>query len=166
MAKNNKRFTATSISGKNKPTREHNISGKNKPTSGYNITDYRIKKPAWQIAIIDNDSRWGLQNLINKEKCDNIFTHLKDRETMTWEEIEKQSGGRNKGTNNHYIKRTDLCKEAIQRLEALEIDDTNRLFSLRAQGKIRIWGVRQANVLKILWFDPKHEVCPSPKKHS
>ena len=103
---------------------------------------------------------------MNNENCKNILTHLKDRETMTWAEIESQSGGRNKGTNNHAIEVDKLSPKAQKRLAELGLDDIGKLFSLRAQGKIRIWGVRQANVLKILWFDPKHEVCPSPKKHS
>ncbi len=35
-----------------------------------------------------------------------------------------------------------------------------------ANGKQRIWGIKDRNILKVLWWDPDHEVCPSLKKYT
>jgi hypothetical protein len=38
-------------------------------------------------------------------------------------------------------------------------------FSLRINSPARVWGIRDEYVLRVLWRDPRHEVCPSKKKH-
>jgi len=40
------------------------------------------------------------------------------------------------------------------------------LYSLRLSGKLRLWGVRDRSVLQLLWYDPEHQVCPSPLKNT
>lgn len=76
---------------------------------------------------------------------------------MTWNEILKASGGKaqGKGNNNHDIFRSYLKKEAQQRLSDLRrFADT--LFSLRLDNCTRIYGVRESNCLRIVFFDPFH----------
>ena len=41
-----------------------------------------------------------------------------------------------------------------------------RLVLRRISGPGRVWGIREEHVLDLLWWDPRHEVCPSPKKHT
>ena len=36
-----------------------------------------------------------------------------------------------------------------------------RLFSVRLTGRIRLWGLRDVSILRVLWWDPEHTVCPS-----
>jgi hypothetical protein len=88
---------------------------------------------------------------------------MQNFETMTWHEILKASGGRSNGNNNHEIPISDLCSDARKRLEELNLDDTDSIFSLRLAGKQRIFGIKEKRVLKIIWFDPDHSVCPSNK---
>jgi hypothetical protein len=52
---------------------------------------------------------------------------------------------------------------AQKRAKELEWDDSE-LFSLRLEGKLRLWGRRGGAILYLLWFDPEHLVCPSRKK--
>lgn len=87
-----------------------------------------------------------------------VMGSLKSYETMTWSEIE--------GRRNHFIKLSDCVKEARDRLQELQHDDVDELFSLRITGAERVFGIREMSVLSILWWDPGHQVCPSPKKHT
>jgi hypothetical protein len=43
-------------------------------------------------------------------------------------------------------------------------DEQARLFSLRITGKMRLWGIRDIETLRVLWWDPQHSVCPPLKK--
>jgi hypothetical protein len=78
---------------------------------------------------------------------------------MTWAEIKKAK------KQNHTIAVKQLCKAARDRVDALRlgIDD---VFSLRVSGAERIIGVRDRQYLKILWWDPDHQVCPAELKNT
>jgi hypothetical protein len=70
------------------------------------------------------------------------------------------------GRNNHRVSVEILCKEARDRLSELKLDDVDELLSLRLTGAQRIWGILEHNVVSLLWWDPNHQVCPSPKKYT
>ena len=82
-------------------------------------------------------------------------------EALTWNEILVRDHDR-----NHRIETWKLCKDARDRLADLKLEDVEELVSLRLSGTERIWGVLEHNVLSILWWDPFHDVYPSPKKHT
>jgi hypothetical protein len=65
--------------------------------------------------------------------------------------------------NSHMVQVSQLCKDAQDRLAALHLDDLEQLLSLRLTGAKRVWGVLEHNVVTLLWWDPKHLVCPSLK---
>jgi hypothetical protein len=83
---------------------------------------------------------------------------LKDFEGMLWSEIQ--------GDRHHPIPITHICKDAKKRLAEIGKDDYQDLFSFSLSGKERLWGVRQLEAFYILWWDPLHSVCPSPKKYT
>ncbi len=68
----------------------------------------------------------------------------------------------------HQVAVADICKEGQNRLNELRRDDIDPLYSLRLDAKKRLWGVfdSSAGVLRILWWDPTHKVCPSPLRHT
>jgi hypothetical protein len=96
------------------------------------------------------------ENIFWKE----VFPKLKDFESMSWNELEKQTHGKEGKSKHHSVSIYDLDPEAQKRLEILQLDDIDKLFSLRLTGKIRIWGIRVRSFLKILWFDFDHSVYP------
>lgn len=69
---------------------------------------------------------------------------------------------------SHAIESWKLCKEAKDRLEFLKLDDFDELYSLRLTGTQRIWCIREGgtNVMRVLWWDPDHRVCPSTLRNS
>lgn len=116
--------------------------------------------PAWRVSIIEMDSPFGWRE-IAPEKLLEVRTKLRDFESMTWHEILVVAKHR-----NHAVAIEDLCKEARARLEEIGQGDLEELVSLRLSGAERVWGIRVENILQVLWWDPAHAVCPSPKRHT
>lgn len=87
-----------------------------------------------------------------------ILQKLRQFDTMRWQEIE--------GPDHHAIERHKLSKDAQDRLTKIKQDDVDEIFSFHFSGKPRIIGIRDRDVVKLLWWDPAHGVCPSTKKHT
>jgi len=112
---------------------------------------------SWHIRIIDKEGFWGWKQ-ITRSIFDDILKKMSDFETMKWSEILNR--------NNHAVEISKMCPGARKRLKELKQDDIDELISLHLTGKNRVWGIRDQNILKILWWDPNHTVCPSLKKHT
>lgn len=82
-----------------------------------------------------------------------VLRRLGNYETMTWREID--------GPQSHGIPIGDLAKDARDRLVEISQDDAAEYFSLRVNSAARVWGIRDTHILRILWWDPDHQVCPS-----
>lgn len=115
---------------------------------------------------LPHDSLHSLAKCLRREYfLKEIHPKLKIFESLTWDEIEQQTYGHDKRkTKHHFIKIERLVPEARAKLKEFKLDDLDELFSLRLEGKLRIFGIRYLNFLKILWFDRDHEICPCLKK--
>ena len=89
---------------------------------------------------------------------------LSQFETMTWDEIRQQTHGGKGKSSSHNIDVDDLNPKAKERLKILKFDDRDKIYSLRLEGTVRIFGFKELNYLDIIWIDLNHEVCPSKKK--
>jgi len=118
-----------------------------------------FERPSWVLSIMDIDGPWGWK--IDANKMLEIRQTLSNYESMNWREILQ-----NHNSGCHSIPTSKICKEAQVRLVELRQDDTDDLISLRKTGKERIWGIKDRDVLKILWWDPNHEVYPVEKKNT
>lgn len=124
------------------------------------------KSPSWKLHKCDkNGKKWYVNH---SALSDPIYKKLSDFERMTWKEIMSQSGGRNKGTNNHFIDFKSIDKKAQDRLRQLNLMEfSDNLFSLRLNSKTRLFGfLDSSGVFSILWLDNNHEVCPSKKRNT
>ena len=110
--------------------------------------------PSWAFSIIDFDGPWCCTRM-DQETLLEVVQRLRNLESMTWGEIE--------GRHHHAVEVSSLAPEAQRRLADLQLDDVDELFSLRINGPSRVWGIRVHHVLKLLWWDPRHEVCPVTK---
>jgi hypothetical protein len=71
------------------------------------------------------------------------------------------------GSGHKPIPFHNLCPEAQKRLRDIELGEYDgQWWELHLTGQRRIWGVRQRHVFYVVWWDPKHTVCPSRKKHT
>jgi hypothetical protein len=75
-------------------------------------------------------------------------------------EIMSASKGYGKGSLHHLVDAKQLNSSAKERLIKINQEDTKELFSLRLNGEKRIWGIKERQILQILWWDPSHKVYP------
>jgi hypothetical protein len=118
--------------------------------------DAERKHPIWRFHVIDLDGPWGWRKITSQELI-SLHAKLVHLETMTWAEVSR--------TGSHFL--STVCREAMKRLGELNQDDcTSDLYSLRLAGETRVIGIRLGREFGFLWWDPAHQVCPSPKKHT
>jgi len=116
---------------------------------------------SWHLRILDRNGDWSWEGIDEKTIWKDIHSKLSEFERKTWNEILIKEKKR-----NHTIPVSDICTEAQKRLKKIKQDDIDDLISLRLTGKKRVWGIRAGNVLKVLWWDPDHTVCPSLKRYT
>ncbi|MCA8975189.1 MAG: hypothetical protein KDC98_10725 [Planctomycetes bacterium] len=115
--------------------------------------------PSWRFALLDHEGPFGWNNLTERQTTQKIVERLAKFEGMTWTQIMQ-------GTGSHNVALDQLSSDAQRRLRAISLDDVDQLFSLRVEGRPRVWGILDASVLSIIWWDPEHLVCPSNKKNT
>jgi hypothetical protein len=106
--------------------------------------------------MLDFEGSWGWKGFTAShikalhEKC-------KAWETMRASEVFGAGG-------NKLIPLGNLDRAARNRLKEIELDDLDGLWELRLSGEKRVWGTRVEHVFYLIWWDPKHTVCPSLKQ--
>jgi hypothetical protein len=113
--------------------------------------------PTWSFANLDIGGPW-CWSATDLPTVMHLLAELKQFETMNWVDI--------RATGSHNIQTFKIIKKAQNRLKELHLDEYDELYSLRLSGKERVFGIRQKGVLRILWWDPVHEICPSKLKHT
>ena len=150
----------------NKQPNKPPLKPKKSPRMPSDQDGFYQKKPSWSFAICDLDHDcWGLCCEDNLLDIQSVILKLVSLEGQTWGQILTTPKGKGTGTKNHLIARNDIVKPAQSRLAEKNIW-YDELYSIRINGNDRIWGVIQDGVFSIIWYDPKHEICPSLKKHT
>ncbi|MFY0483229.1 hypothetical protein ACI6PS_11545 [Flavobacterium sp. PLA-1-15] len=90
-----------------------------------------------------------------------LYPKLKDFESKKWWELENEKFGSKGKSKHHWVDVKQIIRPAQQRLVNLKLDDVQELFSIRLTGTQRVWGIRDYNYFKMLWFDFDHEIYPS-----
>ncbi len=142
---------------KKKPRRKGNPKKRKKPESPP-TTSTQNKKLVWIVSEIDDSSRWGWHKITCPDFLKKIWEKMRNFETMEWADILSAS--------HHAIPINDIIRPAQKRLEELGHDDEETLISFRITSKERIWAIRSGEKAFLLWWDPNHEICPSPKRHT
>ena len=117
-----------------------------------------LRKPSWRLQYLDLEGPFGWRKCADAH-LEPILNGLQSFETMNWTDIEQRK-------SCHSMPVPALCKEARERLGELKLDDVDVLYQLRLSGTQRVWGIRDRNILKLLWWDPDHDVYPVEKKHT
>jgi plasmid maintenance system killer protein len=142
---------------KKKPDRKFNPNPLKRPATNPDFLNFENSYPVWRLGKMDFDGPFGW-NKISKTEILRVHQCLADLEKKTWDEI--------KGKLNHSIKINQLSKKARKRLTEKQEEDIDRLFSIHVTSKYRIIGILDRSYFHLLWWDPKHGVCPSVKKHT
>jgi hypothetical protein len=146
--------------GQKKPRKGVSIQDPSKtPRGGALVAAISSKNFCWRFSDLDWGGPFGWAKVTADEISRTIVPKFHDLETMTWAEIDGPSG-------SHSVSVDDLCPEAKVRLADLKMGHVETLFSVRITGARRIWGVKDVAILRVLWWDPDHKVCPSIKKNT
>jgi hypothetical protein len=126
--------------------------------AGGNPESLETQTIAWHFHRMDwEHTRWGFKNL-RPPHWHELLIQLRSLEGLTWAKLKEQCGGRGQsgGTNHHSLEPDDLCKGAKDRLMELNLDDLDVIFSLRLSNTLRLYGIRDGRVLRLLWYDQYH----------
>lgn len=98
----------------------------------------------------------------NKPGCTfvEIAQAIKSIEMRTWNDILSHED------RDHEIEIYNIASFAQKRLQELSLDDVDGLWSFHLNGKIRLWGIKNQSLIRVIWLDPNHLICPSHKKHT
>lgn len=122
------------------------------PRASENPESYRDSRPVWRVSFMDMSGDWGWHGLTN-DAWRQVQSRLTGFEGRTWKEIEQQQ-------SCGEVPVDAICKEAQARLLEIGREGNDTLRHLRINGASRVWGVREAHVLYLLWWDPNHTVYP------
>lgn len=141
---------------------EERVSAEKLPKIGNQTDSFLSRPPLWSFAKMDcTYEKWGLNHAPNL--FSEVVEKLRSFEGMKWMEIMQSSGGRNHGTNNHYDNVSELTSEAQRRWEKLGYEEFDQVFSLRLDGKRRLFGILLDGVFSVVWYDQMHEIYPVKK---
>ena len=154
MARSNKSTRANKGKAKSKNTRR-------KESPKDRRDGYFGKKPFWSFNLAAVDGEWSLvSDKFMDDWRKNVLNKMRSYETMKWEEINRKTG-------SHYVPVDRLNPEAQTRLLGMrQCEELDDVYSLRLGSKPRLFGILNSQVLKILWYDPDHLICPSNKRHT
>jgi hypothetical protein len=121
------------------------------------LTPNANSQPDFRADLMDVEGPWHWSEL-KAIHIQDLLQKIFQSQKLTWQELY------NHGCHSVYV--SDLISEAQQRLREIGQDDLDELYSLRLTGKQRIWGIKERNILWLLWWDPLHSICQCPKKHT
>lgn len=129
---------------------------------GKNSTDW--EKIIWRFDWLDKAGPFAF------DLCRTDFDHREILEkiiaysNMTWTEVKRQTHDDGK-SKHHLLETGTLSRDAVDRVYAKKLQEyEDSIFSFAFQNKLRIIGVRTGQMFHAVWFDPKHQFCPSHKR--
>lgn len=121
-------------------------------------------KLTWRFDRVDRSGKFAFDpsrsDFDHREIIDKIISYG----SMSWDDLKKQTHDKGK-TKHHFLKMEKLSPEATSRVKLLlQEEEFESVYSLALQNLLRIIGVRKDEKFFVMWYDPKHEFCPSHKK--
>jgi hypothetical protein len=115
----------------------------------------------WRFTHVDHGGPWDFGEVDGAGLCQ-ILRSLGNFESMTVREAFSGSGYPAKDYNVESIP-TAVARD---RLEVMGLADMTKISVFRLGGEARLYGFRGENVFHVVWWDPKHEIWPSLKRHT
>jgi hypothetical protein len=89
---------------------------------------------------------------------------------LLWDKLrsyEKMNVAKLREANSfHPMAVVNVSRDAKLRLQLLQLDDIDRLYSFHITSACRLWCMKHSNILSILWWDTEHKVYPVSKRHT
>lgn len=124
-----------------------------------------LEKVIWVFDDIDKDGAFAFDIFKIKENGDlfTIMEKMVNYETMTWNEISKQTHDKGK-SKHHFLDSEGLSAEAVKRIRAKDQEEnSDMIFSFALTNTLRIIGVRDRAFFHVMWYDTNHQFYPSKR---
>lgn len=148
--------------GKNKNTKKSSVrTSKRTSISSYSSDDMQA---VWRFDMLDRSGDFAFD--INRADFNaNLFLDkMISYSNMTWREIKQQTHDKQNKSKNHHIDAGDLSDAAQDRLKALRYEEySDSIFSFALDNLVRVFGIKNNEYFHIVWYDPKHQICPASK---
>ena len=112
----------------------------------------------WRFSGADRNGDFAWSSLDDPASYKRVLEKLHEFETMTERDIGL--------AGCHAVDVSGCCDQAKSRLQEIELDDLDQLYSFRITGAERVWCRTLGNLMLVLWWDPEHRVYPSKLKHT
>ena len=106
---------------------------------------------------MDIGGPWDWSMLSSKHLQD-FLEKLFEAQKLSWQNL-RENG-------SHPVNVNNIIPKAQKRLQKIGQDDLGQLYSFHLTGQLRVWGIKDNNIFWLLWWDPQHSICPSPKRHT
>ena len=110
---------------------------------------------AWRFSICDREGPYNWAILESSTEFMRVVGRLAEFETKSWDQI--------CDAGCHSIECHRMEKPARDRLSDIGQDDVDELMSYRIAGSQRVWCIQDQNIMRILWWDPDHQVYRTEK---
>jgi len=121
------------------------------------------EKILFDFSSVDTDGAFSFDPHRDDFDAEAIFAALLAISKQTWAEI-KQATHNNGKSRSHVLSEDSLTREAFKRINALGLqEESDDIFSLRINAKIRIIGIRMQQRFVVKWYDPKHQFSQSSR---
>ena len=124
-----------------------------KPAGGSRADAVATRLFQWRVDQLDWGGDWSWGKVEASDLLKEVIPKLHSFESMTWAAVEGATG-------SHSVSIERCCTAAQKRSNDKNLE-CDTLFSLRIKGEMRVWGVRDVAILRLLWWDPHHSVYPS-----
>lgn len=127
------------------------------------IVEKRLMEWSRDNADVEGEWSWGPRSCLNADWDGLLHPFLIEYGKKTWFQIyDERTTVRKKRVQKHISYAVGaICREAQDRLVALEIDDVDRIFRFRLSGRARLYGIQRLHVFFVLWWDPEHKIYPT-----
>lgn len=107
---------------------------------------------AWRFSACDRGGPFSWAAIEGTNSLHDVISRLAAFEQMTWADIIR--------ARCHPIECHRLEKPARDRLVEINQDDLDELMAFHITGPNRVWCIKDQNIMRVLWWDPEHQVYP------
>lgn len=119
------------------------------------VDSYSRQKFKWRVIekYIDyDDEDWGWSQVEIRKFFQEILPRLHNYETMTWNDIFSRS-------SCHCWEIGEIPQRAQRKLRE-KYPDHDTFHQIDMEQPCRLLGVRDRQILYLVWYDPNHTICP------
>jgi len=137
------------------PKSAYNPSTNKSPVSSEDVDALESKKFKWRATprYVDYDEKeWGWNGVEMEKFFNKCLKHLHHYEDTTWMQIKEED-------HCHPVPLKDIVSRAQTRINN-KYGGLDNLWQVKAEGRCRLFGLKEGQIFYLIWHDEKHTVYP------